>query len=482
MTEKGSLFEVEYRNKKLTLHAEEITALLIAKMKSVAEDNLESLVTNAVISVPVHFSNSQRQATLDAARITGLKNVTLINSTTAAAIAYWDQHPSEKDCVAIVDIGASSQSLAIVSIENGTVKVLEAYGGSTVSGNCIDFCMMQAVVTKFQEKHGKRFEASPRALVRLRTATEKLKFNLTLLTSSALQVDSLSHGIDFTTTFTRREMEESCKSQFEILENVLRRWAKSKNWVNVRTVVLVGGSTRIPAVESKIAITLGKPLDHSLNKDEAVACGAALRANELCCSTPREVEEVLSRRIYFEAGAESGKIVETGARIPDEFNYQTSNDIWKHIYDKGMSLYENISEIDDKRVETFVLTTIGAGQLGRSPPSGGLLFTIDESGIVKVELISSGETSDFPIRGLLSDKKRAQTCLGNHKVFLDDEAKLKENENAINDLETFCLDQQEMLGEKFGHDSAAFKLSVDVYKIRLHATRTVANFERDDIY
>ncbi|XP_047736783.1 putative heat shock 70 kDa protein 7 [Hyalella azteca] len=131
MTEKGSLFEVEYRNKKLTLHAEEITALLIAKMKSVAEDNLESLVTNAVISVPVHFSNSQRQATLDAARITGLKNVTLINSTTAAAIAYWDQHPSEKDCVAIVDIGASSQSLAIVSIENGTVKVLEAYGGST---------------------------------------------------------------------------------------------------------------------------------------------------------------------------------------------------------------------------------------------------------------------------------------------------------------------------------------------------------------
>ncbi|KAA0191442.1 hypothetical protein HAZT_HAZT004037 [Hyalella azteca] len=463
ITEEGSpSFKIRYKNKELMLHAEEITALLIAKMKSVAEDNLGSAVTNAVISVPVNFSNSQRQATLDAARIAGLVNVTLINSTTAAAIAYWDQHPTERDCVAVVDFGASSQSLAILSIDNGTVKVLEAYGGSTVSGNRIDFCMMRAIVTKFQEKHGKFFEESPRALVRLRTATEKLKFNLTLLTSSALQVDSLSHGIDFTTTFPRQEMEESCKSQFEILGNVLRRWAKSKNWAAVRTVVLVGGSTRIPAVEKLIAETLGKPLDHSLNKDEAVACGAALRAAELCCSTPREVEEVLSRRINFEAGAESGIIVETGARVPDDFNRPTSNGIWKRNYDHGMRIFENISENDDKIVRTIALTTIGAGQLGRSPSSGALLFTIDESGIVRIELISCGKARDIPIGGLLSDKKRAKICLGNHKMFLDDEAKLKENENAINDLETFCLYQLEKLGEKFGHDSAAFKLCKEI--------------------
>ncbi|XP_018007830.1 heat shock 70 kDa protein 1-like [Hyalella azteca] len=306
ITEKGSAaFKIEYRNKELMLHAEEITALLIAKMKSVAEDDIGSPVTNAVITVPVNFSNAQRQATLDAARIAGLKNVTLINSTTAAAIAYWDQHPREKDCVAVVDFGASSLSFAILSIDNGTVKVLEAYGGLAVSGNRIDFCMMRAIVTKFQEKHGKSFEESPGALVRLRTAMEKLKFNLTLLTSYVLQVDSLSHGIDFTTTFSRQEMEESCQSQFEILGNALRRWAKLKNWVKVRTIVLVGGSTRIPTVESLIAKTLRKPLDHSLNKDEAVACGAALRAAELCCSTPREVQEVLSRRVWFEADAEN---------------------------------------------------------------------------------------------------------------------------------------------------------------------------------
>ncbi|KAA0193967.1 hypothetical protein HAZT_HAZT004015 [Hyalella azteca] len=309
-TEEGSpSFIIKYKKKKLKLHAEEITALLVAKMKSVAEDNLGSPVTNAVITVPVNFSNAQRQATLDAARIAGLKNVTLINSTTAAAIAFWDQHPRDDDCIAVVDFGASSLSFAIVSIENGIVKVLEAYGGSTVSGNYIDLWMMQAVVTKYQEKHGKSFEASRRALVRLRTATEKLKFNLTSHTSSSMQVDSLSHYIDFTTTFTRQEMEDSCKSQFEIIENMLRRWAKSKNWVDVRTVVLVGGSTRIPAVEKLIAETLRKPLDNSLNKDEAVACGAALRATELCCSTPREVEEVLSRRIWFEATRDIENII-----------------------------------------------------------------------------------------------------------------------------------------------------------------------------
>ncbi|XP_018007833.2 putative heat shock 70 kDa protein 7, partial [Hyalella azteca] len=131
-TEDGSpVFEVAYRKENVKLRPEQITALLIDKMKSEAEDHLGSEVKSSVISVPVNFSNAQRQATLDAARIAGLKDVTLINSTTAAAIAYWDHHPRDNDCIAVVDFGAGSLSLAVVSIDHKVVKVQEAFGCST---------------------------------------------------------------------------------------------------------------------------------------------------------------------------------------------------------------------------------------------------------------------------------------------------------------------------------------------------------------
>ncbi|XP_047736294.1 heat shock 70 kDa protein IV-like [Hyalella azteca] len=293
------VFEVKYRNINAMLRPEEIAALLIANMKSAAEDQL-GCVTNAVISVPVNCSNAQRVATLDAACIAGLESVTLVNSTTAAAIAYWNQRPRDDDCLAVVDFGASSLNLAIVSIENGTVKVQEAFGGSTVGGNFVDECLMQAVIKKFEDKHEQPFEKSPRALMNLRASMEKLKHNLTLCTSSDVQVDSMAHDIDFSCSFSRADMEDSCKQQFEIFRNALRRLAQSKSWATVRTVVLVGGSTRIPAVENLILETLGKPVDRTLDKDHAVACGAALRAVRSC-----EVGEVLSRRIWFQIGSEA---------------------------------------------------------------------------------------------------------------------------------------------------------------------------------
>ncbi|XP_047739177.1 heat shock 70 kDa protein 2-like [Hyalella azteca] len=295
------VFEVEYRNEKVRLRPEEITALLIAKMKSDAEDHLGGQVTNAVITVPVNFGNAQRQATLDAASIAGLGNVRLINSTTAAAIAYWDHKPSEKDCIAVVDFGANSLNLSIVSMDNGALEVLEAFGGLTVGGNFIDMCMMQAVIKKFKDQHHQSFEASPKALMRMRTATEKMKHNLTLLTSSVIQVDSIYNDIDFTSTFTRREMEVACQNQLSSLKNTLHQLTQSKSWTKVQTVVLVGGSTRIPAVEKLITKTLGKPLDNSLNKDEALACGAALRAAEFSSSTTRKVKEILTQ-VYLVRG------------------------------------------------------------------------------------------------------------------------------------------------------------------------------------
>ncbi|KAA0191445.1 hypothetical protein HAZT_HAZT004041, partial [Hyalella azteca] len=454
------VFEVEYRNEKVRLRPEEITALLIAKMKSDAENHLRSEVTNAVITVPVNFGNAPRQATLDAALIAGLESVTLINSTTAAAIAYWDHRPREKDCVAVVDFGANSLNLSIVSMDNGALQVQEAFGSSTVGGNFIDMCMMQTVIKKFEDQHHQSFEESPKALMRIRTATEKLKDNLTLLSSSVIQVDSMSNDIDFTSTFTRREMEVACQNQLLNLANALHQLTQSESWTKVRTVVLVGGSTRIPAVEKLIAKTLGKSLDTSLNKDEAIACGAAIRADEFSGSTTRKVEEVFTRCISYDSVLESGRIFDSGACIPAERSFQMSNDIYEHP--NGLRLYENIPTLVWKRFHHFELTTLRLRQLGLSTTTGGLLFAIDESGVLRIKLIVEGKTVDMPTRELSSDSDDMQAFLDRHKVFLDDISRMKDDEHAMDDLESFCVDQKEKLREKFGHDSAAFKLCEEI--------------------
>ncbi|XP_047739179.1 heat shock 70 kDa protein IV-like [Hyalella azteca] len=458
-TEDGSpVFKVKYRNENKGLRLEEITALLISKMKSGAEDHFGSTVTNAVISVPVNFSNAQRHATLDAACIAGLKEVTLVNSTTAAATAYWDQHPRKEDCIAVIDFGASSLSLAVINLNDGVVKVQAAIGDSTIGGNFIDVCVVNAVIKRFEDKHKQTFIESPRAFLRLRSAAEKLKHNLTLLTASVLQIDSMSDNIDFTCPFTRKEMEDACRDQFANLSNALHRLVQSDGWQNVRTVVLVGGSTRIPAVERLIAKTLGKPLDHSLNKDEAVACGAALRAAELCCSTPREVEEVLSRCVWYKEGSKSKEIINFGVRIPGNFSLQTSNDIWKILTTTGINVYENVPVCVGEGYDTFKLKRIRSKQIGLSPKSGQILFKVDESGVFHIELISNQDARGVPTLGLSSDTKGMQACMNRHKIFLEDERKLKEDENAMNDLETFCIEQRKMLEDKSGSDSATLKL------------------------
>ncbi|XP_047736772.1 putative heat shock 70 kDa protein 7 [Hyalella azteca] len=457
-TEDDSLiFKVEYRKENVKLRPEQITALLIAKMKSEAESHLGSEVTNAVISVPVNFSNAQRQATLDAARIAGLKNVTLINSTTAVAIAYWDYHPKEDDCVAVVDFGASSLSLAVVSIDQNAVKVKEAFGCSTVSGNFFDLCMMKAVINKFEDEHMYTFTESAKHLMRFRAATEKLKHDLTLLPSSVIQADTIFNDVDFTCLITRQEMEDVCLKQLGNLRGALDRLANNNDWAKVRTVVMVGGSTRIPAVEKLIAKTLRKPLDHSLNKDEAVACGAALRAAELGCSTPREVEEVLPRRVWYKAGSESGTIIDFDAPIPGNFNFAIPVDIWKKLNDSGLTLYENVRVFMGNGIDTSELTITRLRPPGFPASSGTLLFTIDESGVFQITLLSSEDKWNIQTRGLSSDAHKMKACKARHKMFLDDERRWKENENVINEIGTLCLDLREKFRQEFGQESAAFK-------------------------
>ncbi|KAF2348687.1 Heat shock protein 70 family [Trinorchestia longiramus] len=326
------VFQVEYRKEKLELRPEQIVALLIGKMKSIAEQSLGSDANSVVISVPGSFNTAQRQATLDAARIAGFQNTSLINSSTAAAVAYWDHNRKTDDCIAVIDFGAGSLSFAIISIRNGDIVVEEAFGDCNVGGNDIDLCMMDALVRKFNENSSDKFEKSPKCLMRLKFATEVLKHTLSLLPTARIQVDGVCGDTEMSMNFTRKEMVESCEEVLDVVQLGLTRLKRSKHWTKVRCAVLVGGSTRIPAVQDLISSELGILLDQSLNKDEAIACGAAVMGYNT--TAPSEVQEILGRRIWYQS-TEDSVIFDCETSVPDEKSHEgplsCDMEVWENI-------------------------------------------------------------------------------------------------------------------------------------------------------
>jgi len=275
------MIEVNFKGEKKQFAAEEVSSMVLVKMKEIAEAFLGREVKNAVITVPAYFSDSQRQATKDAGVISGLNVLRIINEPTAAAIAYGlDKKGPEKN-VLIFDLGGGTFDVSLLTIEEGIFEVKATAGDTHLGGEDFDNRMVEHFCEEFKKKNRKDLTDNQRALRRLRTACERAKRTLSSSTQAHIEIDSLYDGVDFNSVITRARFEDLnmgiFKKCMEPVEKCLKDSKLSKS--QVHEIVLVGGSTRIPKVQTMLSEFFnGKALNREINPDEAVAYGATVQA------------------------------------------------------------------------------------------------------------------------------------------------------------------------------------------------------------
>ncbi|KAM8921370.1 heat shock-related 70 kDa protein 2 [Pelodytes ibericus] len=291
--------KVEYKGEMKSFSPEEISSMVLIKMREISEAYLGKKVPSAVITVPAYFNDSQRQATKDAGTIAGINVLRIINEPTAAAIAYGlDKKGAgggEKN-VLIFDLGGGTFDVSVLTIDDGIFEVKSTAGDTHLGGEDFDNRMVTHFVDEFKRKYKKDISGNKRAVRRLRTACERAKRTLSSSTQASLEIDSLYEGADFYTSITRARFEELNADLFrgtlEPVEKALRDAKLDKG--QIRELVLVGGSTRIPKIQKMLQDFFnGKELNKSINPDEAVAYGAAVQAAILIGDKSENVQDLL---------------------------------------------------------------------------------------------------------------------------------------------------------------------------------------------
>ena len=276
------LFQVTYKGESKTFSPEEISSMILTKMRDTASSFLGTDIQNAVITVPAYFNDSQRQATKDAGVIAGLNVLRIINEPTAAAIAYGlDKSQQGEKNVLIFDLGGGTFDVSLLTIDDGIFEVKATAGDTHLGGEDFDNRLVDHCLNDFKRKYRHDPSNNPRSMRRLRTSCEKAKRALSSSAQATIEVDSLFEGIDYNTTITRARFEDLCGDYFrnclEPVEKVLKDANMSK--AQIHEIVMVGGSTRIPKIQSLISNFFnGKELCKSINPDEAVAYGASVQA------------------------------------------------------------------------------------------------------------------------------------------------------------------------------------------------------------
>ncbi|CAK8541093.1 unnamed protein product [Lathyrus sativus] len=412
------MISLMYNGEEKQFCAEEISSMILSKMREFAEAYLESPVKNVVVTVPAYFNDSQRKATIDAGTIAGLNVIRIINEPTAAAIAYGldkRRYCDGKRNIFVFDLGGGTFDVSILTIKGDVFKVKATAGNTHLGGEDFDNRLVNYFVQEFKKKHKVDISLNPRALRRLRTACEKAKRTLSFAFVATIEVDSLFHGIDFFSSITRAKFEEINMDLFNECMKTVDSCLNDSKICNsdIDDVVLVGGSSRIPKVQDLLQdFFKGKDLCKSINPDEAVAYGAAVQAAILSEGFKNAPNLVLRDATPLSLGISTGiddvmsVVIPRNTTIPVKMSRGFVTAIDNHC-SVPINVYEGerARAPDNNLLGMFSLSCLPGAPRGQPLD---VCFVIDENGVLSVSAkeVSTGNTNEITIT---NDRERLST-------------------------------------------------------------------------